>query len=48
MKICTNAYADQAVISVSLAEILEISIFVTGRRVEDLSLFLEIQSVVLC
>lgn len=37
-----DCYVDQAVIPVSLAEILEISIFVIGGRVEDLSLFLEI------
>lgn len=44
MKTCTIIYVDGAVVSVSLVEILEIysCIFVTGRRVEDVSFFLEI------
>lgn len=47
MRIYTIVCLDQAVIAVSLAERQEICscIFVVGRRMEDLSFFLEMSSV---
>lgn len=44
MKTGTIIYVDRVVVSVSLIEILELysCIFVIGRRVEDVSFFLEI------